>query len=218
MRRYSVAREMPSACAAESGRQRCAVSAATMRLRSSSGSAPAGAAPSRAAMSAGRSPRVTRALDALSSAWPDVFNHNIETVPSLHRAARLSADYRGSLELLVQAKAARPTLMTKSGLMLGLGEREVRDTLRDLRAHEVDVLMFGQYLAPSAHHLPVRRYVSPDAFAAWRDAALALGFREVVAGTLVRSSYHAADVLADAQPAVCQACRVDTCARLTWRR
>ncbi|EDT38849.1 lipoic acid synthetase [Burkholderia ambifaria MEX-5] len=141
--------------------------------------------------------RVPRALDALSSAWPDVFNHNIETVPSLYRAARPGADYRGSLELLARAKAARPTLVTKSGLMLGLGERddEVRDTLRDLRAHEVDVLTLGQYLAPSAHHLPVRRYVSPDAFAAWRDEGLALGFREVVAGPLVRSSYHAADVL-----------------------
>lgn len=141
--------------------------------------------------------RVARALDALSSAWPDVFNHNIETVPSLYRAARPGADYRGSLELLAQAKAARPALVTKSGLMLGLGERddEVRATLHDLRAHEVDVLTLGQYLAPSAHHLPVRRYVSPDAFDAWRDEALALGFREVVAGPLVRSSYHAADVL-----------------------
>ncbi|MDS0851893.1 lipoyl synthase, partial [Burkholderia cenocepacia] len=144
--------------------------------------------------------RAARALDALSSAWPDVFNHNIETVPSLYRAARPGADYRGSLELLAQAKAARPTLVTKSGLMLGLGERddEVRDTLRDLRAHEVDVLTLGQYLAPSEHHLPVRRYVSPEAFAAWHDEALALGFREVVAGPLVRSSYHAADVLESA--------------------
>ncbi|EGD00970.1 lipoyl synthase, partial [Burkholderia sp. TJI49] len=144
--------------------------------------------------------RVARALDALSVAWPDVFNHNIETVPSLYRAARPGADYRGSLELLARAKDAHPSLVTKSGLMLGLGERddEVRDTLRDLRAHRVDVLTLGQYLAPSEHHLPVRRYVSPDAFDAWREQGLALGFREVVAGPLVRSSYHAAEVLEDA--------------------
>ncbi|WP_176047196.1 lipoyl synthase [Burkholderia sp. BCC1644] len=144
--------------------------------------------------------RVARALEALSTAWPDVFNHNIETVPSLYCAARPGADYRGSLDLLAQAKRARPGLVTKSGLMLGLGEcdDEVRDTLRDLRAHDVDVLTLGQYLAPSEHHLPVRRYVSPEAFAAWRDEALELGFREVVAGPLVRSSYHAADVLEDA--------------------
>ncbi|AIO76363.1 lipoyl synthase [Burkholderia multivorans] len=144
--------------------------------------------------------RIDRALDALSQAWPDVFNHNIETVPSLYRAARPGADYRGSLDLLARAKGARPALVTKSGLMLGLGEGddEVRATMRDLRAHGVDVLTLGQYLAPSAHHLPVRRYVSPEAFAAWRDEGLALGFAEVVAGPLVRSSYHAADVLVPA--------------------
>ncbi len=141
--------------------------------------------------------RLARALDALSVAWPDVFNHNVETVPSLYRAARPGADYRGSLELLARVKAANPAVVTKSGLMLGLGERddEVRDTLRDLRAHEVDVLTIGQYLAPSPFHLPVRRHVTPDAFAAWRDEGLALGFREVVSGPLVRSSYHAAQTL-----------------------
>lgn len=103
------------------------------------------------------------------------------------------------------------------------GERddEVRDTLRDLRAHDVEVLTLGQYLAPSARHLPVRRYVSPDAFAAWRDEGLALGFREVVAGPLVRSSYHVAEVLADAQRTGCLSSgygRMVRCAWLTRRR
>ncbi|MDN7671698.1 lipoyl synthase [Burkholderia oklahomensis] len=140
--------------------------------------------------------RAERALDALSAAWPDVFNHNVETVPSLYRAARPGAGYSGSLELLAAAKRARPSLVTKSGLMVGLGERddELRDTMRDLRAHGVDVLTIGQYLAPSRFHLPVRRYATPDAFAAWRADALALGFVEVVAGPLVRSSYHAGEL------------------------
>jgi lipoic acid synthetase len=140
--------------------------------------------------------RIGRALDALCAAWPDVFNHNIETVPSLYRAARPGADYRGSLELLARVKQANAGVLTKSGLMVGLGETdaELCETMRDLRAHDVDVLTIGQYLAPSRFHLPVRRYVSPDAFMTLRDAGLQLGFREVVAGPLVRSSYHADEV------------------------
>jgi len=141
--------------------------------------------------------RIARALDALSLAWPDVFNHNIETVPSLYRAARPGADYRGSLDLLARAKAAHGALVTKSGLMVGLGEtgEELLATMRDLREHGVEVLTIGQYLAPSRFHLPVKRYVHPDEFAALRDAGLAMGFREVVAGPLVRSSYHAAQTV-----------------------
>lgn len=144
--------------------------------------------------------RIERALDALSAAWPDVFNHNIETVPSLYRAARPGADYRGSLQLLARARAASGAggaLVTKSGLMVGLGETDAQllETMRDLREHDVEVLTIGQYLAPSRFHLPVRRYVHPDEFAALREAGLAMGFREVVAGPLVRSSYHAAQTV-----------------------
>jgi lipoic acid synthetase len=137
--------------------------------------------------------RVDRALAALAHAWPDVFNHNLETVPALYRAARPGADYRGSLDLLARVKRANPSLVTKSGLMVGLGETdaELLQTMSDLRDAEVDVLTIGQYLAPSRFHLPVRRYVTPDAFDRLRDAALELGFRKVVAGPLVRSSYHA---------------------------
>jgi lipoyl synthase len=140
--------------------------------------------------------RVPRALDALAQAWPDVFNHNIETVPELYRAARAGADYQGSLALLARVKEANPALVTKSGLMVGLGESDAQllDTMADLRRHQVDVLTIGQYLAPSRFHLPVRRYVSPEVFAGWRDAGLQMGFREVVAGPLVRSSYHADQV------------------------
>ncbi|WP_118178816.1 lipoyl synthase [Paraburkholderia phosphatilytica] len=141
--------------------------------------------------------RIERALDALSAAWPDVFNHNMETVPSRYRAARPGSNYAGSLRLLAEVKRAAPNVLTKSGLMVGLGETddELRAVFGDLRAHDVDVLTLGQYLAPSRFHLPVQRYVSPDAFAALRNDALAMGFREVVAGPLVRSSYHAGDVL-----------------------
>jgi lipoyl synthase len=147
--------------------------------------------------------RIDRALDALSTAWPDVFNHNIETVPALYRAARPGADYRGSLDLLARVRAACASLVTKSGLMVGLGETdaELLETMRDLREHGVEVLTIGQYLAPSRFHLPVRRYVSPDEFAALRDAGLAIGFREVVAGPLVRSSYHAAQTVEAARTA-----------------
>ncbi|WP_028204930.1 lipoyl synthase [Paraburkholderia nodosa] len=147
--------------------------------------------------------RIARALEALSHAWPDVFNHNIETVPSLYRAARPGADYRGSLDLLARAKAANGALVTKSGLMVGLGEtdEELLATMRDLREHRVEVLTIGQYLAPSRFHLPVKRYMHPDAFAALHAAGLAMGFSEVVAGPLVRSSYHAAQTVEAARQA-----------------
>ncbi|NUY34564.1 lipoyl synthase [Paraburkholderia sp. JPY303] len=137
--------------------------------------------------------RIERALDALSGAWPDVFNHNIETVPSLYRAARAGADYGGSLDLLSRAKRQNAAVLTKSGLMAGLGETdgELLATMRDLRAHDVDVLTIGQYLAPSRYHMPVRRYVPPATFDMLRDEGLKMGFVEVVAGPLVRSSYHA---------------------------
>ena len=143
--------------------------------------------------------RVERALQALSGAWPDVFNHNLETVPALYRAARAGSDYQGSLQLLARVKQANEAILTKSGLMAGLGESdtELLDAMRDLRAHRVDILTIGQYLAPSRFHMPVRRYVRPEQFDAWREAGLAMGFREVVAGPLVRSSYQA-DQIADA--------------------
>ncbi|PRX33188.1 lipoic acid synthetase [Paraburkholderia sp. BL18I3N2] len=142
--------------------------------------------------------RVERALQAFSGAWPDVFNHNLETVPALYRAARAGSDYQGSLQLLARVKEANATMLTKSGLMAGLGESDeaLLDTMRDLRAHHVDILTIGQYLAPSRFHMPVRRYVTPQQFEAWREAGLAMGFREVVAGPLVRSSYQA-DQIAD---------------------
>jgi lipoic acid synthetase len=142
--------------------------------------------------------RVERALQALSDAWPDVFNHNLETVPALYRAARAGSDYQGSLQLLARVKQANEAMLTKSGLMAGLGEsdEELLGAMRDLRAHRVDILTIGQYLAPSRFHMPVRRYVTPQQFDAWREAGLEMGFREVVAGPLVRSSYRA-DQIAD---------------------
>ncbi|ACC72888.1 lipoyl synthase [Paraburkholderia phymatum] len=145
--------------------------------------------------------RIDRALDALSAAWPDVFNHNVETVPSMYRAARAGADYRGSLALLRRVKQANDAIVTKSGLMVGLGESDeaLLQTMRDIREHEVDVLTIGQYLAPSKFHMPVTRYVSPEAFAAFRKEGLRMGFREVVAGPLVRSSYHADETLTAAR-------------------
>jgi lipoyl synthase len=136
------------------------------------------------------------ALDLLAATPPDVFNHNIETVPRLYRAARPGGDFAGSLALLAAVKRRLPQVPTKSGLMLGLGERddEVVETMHALRAHGCDILTLGQYLRPSASHLPVDRYVAPDEFARLRDEALALGFKEVAAGPLVRSSYRADEV------------------------
>lgn len=122
----------------------------------------------------------------------DVFNHNVETVPRLYRLARPGARYGRSLELLRMAKKWRPELRTKTGLMLGLGEEdeEVLRVLNDLREAGCDILTLGQYLRPSARHLPIQRYVRPEEFDRWRQRARALGFRYVEAGPLVRSSYH----------------------------
>ncbi len=124
---------------------------------------------------------------------PDVFNHNIETVPRLYKQARPGSDYAHSLLLLQEFKRLYPTIPTKSGLMLGLGEtdEEITQTLKDLRAHEVDMLTLGQYLQPSKFHMPVARYITPEAFKEWATLATELGFKNVASGPLVRSSYHA---------------------------
>lgn len=137
--------------------------------------------------------RMERALEALVATPPDVFNHNLETVPRLYRRARPGADYLWSLDLLKRYKAARPDVMTKSGIMVGLGEEraEVDQVLADLRAHDVDMVTIGQYLAPTRDHLPVERYMTPDEFQAVGAHARSLGFENVACGPLVRSSYHA---------------------------
>ena len=137
--------------------------------------------------------RLDLALEALVADPPDVMNHNLETVPRLYKACRPGADYAHSLALLKRFKALRPEVPTKSGVMLGLGEsdQEVRAVLEDLRAQGVDMLTLGQYLQPSPHHLPVERFVTPDEFAEFERVALALGFRNVASGPMVRSSYHA---------------------------
>lgn len=137
--------------------------------------------------------RMEVALELLSADAPDVFNHNLETVPRLYKQARPGADYQHSLELLRQFKLRQPTVPTKSGLMVGIGETldEVLEVMRDLRAHQVDMLTIGQYLQPSAHHLPVLRYVHPDEFEQLRVAGLAMGFTQIASGPMVRSSYHA---------------------------
>jgi lipoic acid synthetase len=133
------------------------------------------------------------ALAILRDTPPDVFNHNLETVPRLYKKARPGADYQWSLQLLKRYKAIRPSVITKSGLMLGLGEdlAEVEAVMRDLRAHDVDMLTLGQYLQPSRDHLAVERYVHPDEFAALAETARAMGFSQVASGPLVRSSYQA---------------------------
>jgi lipoic acid synthetase len=137
--------------------------------------------------------RLDRALDILQAAPPDVMNHNLETVPRLYRQARPGSDYLFSLDLLRRFKQAVPGVPTKSGLMVGLGEtdEEILQAMRDMRAHQVDMLTIGQYLAPSGHHLPVRRYVHPDTFAMFEREALAMGFTHAAVGAMVRSSYHA---------------------------
>ena len=137
--------------------------------------------------------RLEVALAALAASPPDVMNHNLETVPRLYRQARPGADYRNSLRLLKDFKSQFPHLPTKSGLMVGLGETddEILDVMRDLRAHNVDMLTIGQYLQPSAHHLPVARYVEPTAFDEFARQAHAMGFMHAACGPLVRSSYHA---------------------------
>jgi len=133
------------------------------------------------------------AVETVLEAAPDVFNHNTETVPRLYRQVRLGARYERSLDVLATAKRTAPAVPTKSGLMLGLGETgaEVLQVMRDLRAHEVDILTLGQYLRPSPKHLPIVRYLPPEEFADLRAAAREMGFGHVEAGPLVRSSYHA---------------------------
>lgn len=133
------------------------------------------------------------ALAMVLATAPDILAHNLETVPRLYPQVRRGADYRRSLEVLQQAKHLSPKIITKSGLMLGLGEKspEVEEVLRDLRQVDCDMLTLGQYLSPSLHHVPVARYVNPDEFDVWRWRALALGFKSVAAGALVRSSYKA---------------------------
>jgi len=137
--------------------------------------------------------RLEVALAALLESPPDVMNHNLETVPRLYRQARPGADYWNSLKLLKDFKSRYPHLPTKSGLMVGLGETddEILEVMRDLRAHEVDMLTIGQYLQPSAHHLPVTRYVEPAVFDEFARRAQAMGFMHAACGPLVRSSYHA---------------------------
>jgi lipoic acid synthetase len=137
--------------------------------------------------------REALALDILAEGLPDVFNHNLETVPRLYGLARPGADYQGSLNLLRQFKARHPGVPTKSGLMVGLGEEddEILAVMKDLRAHGCDMLTIGQYLRPSRDHLPVKRYVTPEQFEEYRRQGLSLGFVQVAAAPLVRSSYHA---------------------------
>ncbi|MBW7862372.1 MAG: lipoyl synthase [Rhodocyclaceae bacterium] len=137
--------------------------------------------------------RMDVALEIFDQATPDVLNHNLETVPRLYRQARPGADYAYSLELLKRFKARHPEIPTKSGLMVGLGETddEILEVLRDLRAHDVDMLTIGQYLQPSGGHLPVLRYPHPDIFRMYETEALKMGFRNVASGPMVRSSYWA---------------------------
>jgi lipoic acid synthetase len=144
--------------------------------------------------------RMERALEILATNPPDVFNHNVETVPDLYPNVRPGADYAWSLTLLKKFKAQHPDVATKSGIMLGLGEtlEQVQGTLRDLRAHDVDMVTIGQYLQPSAHHHPVLRYWTPDEFKAFEVYGMELGFTHVASGPLVRSSYHADRQAADA--------------------
>jgi lipoic acid synthetase len=137
--------------------------------------------------------RDDRALEILKAAPPDVMNHNMETVPRLYKEARPGSDYQFSLNLLKKFKALFPHVPTKSGLMVGLGEtdEEILEVMRDMRAHNIDMLTIGQYLAPSGHHLPVRRYVHPDTFKMFEAEAYKMGFSHAAVGAMVRSSYHA---------------------------
>ena len=141
--------------------------------------------------------RLEKALDVFSAnvemGLPDVMNHNLETVPRLYRQARPGADYAHSLLLLSEFKVRFPAIATKSGLMVGLGETddEILEVMRDMRAHNIDMLTIGQYLAPSGHHLPVQRYVHPDVFKEFEREAYAMGFTHAAVGAMVRSSYHA---------------------------
>ncbi|NDE43892.1 MAG: lipoyl synthase [Burkholderiaceae bacterium] len=140
--------------------------------------------------------RLEKALDIFASdpqGLPDVMNHNLETVPRLYKQARPGSDYAHSLKLLMDFKARFPQIPTKSGLMVGLGEtdEEILEVMQDMRAHHIDMLTIGQYLAPSNHHLPVLRYVHPDTFKDFEQRAYAMGFSHAAVGAMVRSSYHA---------------------------
>src|SRR5512139_3714738 len=137
--------------------------------------------------------RMDRALDILKAAPPDVMNHNLETAPRLYKEARPGSDYAFSLNLLKRFKEFAPGVPTKSGIMVGLGETddEILQVMRDMREHGIDMLTIGQYLAPSGHHLPVRRYVHPDTFRMFEREAAAMGFSHAAVGAMVRSSYHA---------------------------
>jgi len=137
--------------------------------------------------------RDDRALEILKAAPPDVMNHNLETAPRLYKEARPGSDYAFSLNLLKKFKALFPHVPTKSGLMVGLGEtdEEILQVMQDMRAHGIDMLTIGQYLSPSGHHLPVRRYVHPDTFKMFEARAYEMGFTHAAVGAMVRSSYHA---------------------------
>jgi len=137
--------------------------------------------------------RVKKALDIFHDCPPDVFNHNLETVPSLYPKVRPGSDYQQSLELLNNFKEKHPHVKTKSGLMLGVGEtqKQVINVLKDLRSHKVDMLTLGQYLQPSRHHLAVEEYITPKQFEEYKTIAKELGFSQVASGPMVRSSYHA---------------------------
>ncbi len=137
--------------------------------------------------------RDDRALEILKAAPPDVMNHNLETAPRLYKQARPGSDYQFSLNLLKKFKAMHPDVPTKSGIMVGLGETddEILQVMADMRAHDIDMITIGQYLAPSGHHLPVARYVHPDTFRMFEDKAIEMGFSHAAVGAMVRSSYHA---------------------------
>ncbi len=137
--------------------------------------------------------RMDRALGILKAAPPDVMNHNLETVPRLYKEARPGSDYQFSLDLLKRFKDEVPGVPTKSGLMVGLGETddEILATMHDMRRHGIDMLTLGQYLAPSGHHLSVKRYVHPDVFKMFESSAQSMGFLHAAVGAMVRSSYHA---------------------------
>lgn len=137
--------------------------------------------------------RMDTALEIFKNGVPDVFNHNLETIPRLYRECRPGANYKWSLTLLQKFKEQHPDVLTKSGLMMGMGEEndEIKVVLEDLRAHNVDMLTLGQYLQPSRHHYPVKRYVHPTEFDALGDYAKSIGFTHAACGPMVRSSYHA---------------------------
>jgi len=137
--------------------------------------------------------RMDIAIDILKQTPPDVFNHNLETVPSLYKKVRPGSDYQWSLDLLKRYKQECPDVMTKSGLMLGIGEtkEEVIQVMKDMREHDIDMITLGQYLQPSKHHLAVERFVHPDEFDELGELAKQMGFKRVASGPMVRSSYHA---------------------------